>query len=128
MKTYAIIAQEPAAPKEGNQTQQQGSPFGMVLPLVLVLGVLYFLVFRPQRKKQQQQEKERQEMIGSLKKNDHVVTIGGLHGIVVAVSDEEVSIKVDEKNDIRVRVTREAIAKVVGREGEGADKEGGKAS
>ena len=58
-------------------------------------------------------------MLKALKKNDHVVSIGGIRGIVLNVTDEEVVVKVDEKGDVRIRFSREAISKVIGKDGEG---------
>ena len=56
-------------------------------------------------------------MLKNLTKSDHVLTIGGIHGIVASVTDTEVVLKVDEKSDARIRVIREAISKVVTEDG-----------
>lgn len=123
--TYAIIAEE-ASPQTAPQGQPatEGNPWTVFIMMGLVFVVFYFLLIRPQRKKEQERQKQREQMLASLKKSDHVVTIGGIHGIVSSVSADEVTIKVDEKSDVRLRVAREAIARVVGPEGEsgGSDK------
>lgn len=90
-------------------------------PLLLVFVVFYFLLIRPQRKKEKDRQHLREEMLKSLKKSDHIVTIGGIHGVVALVGEDEVTIKVDEKADVRLRVSRDAISRVVGDEGETGD-------
>jgi len=80
------------------QQQQQGSPFAMLLPLILLFLVFYFIFMRPQIKRQ----KELQAMIQSLKKGDKVVTSGGIIGTVVGVSEDKVTIKVGEGTKLEV--------------------------
>ena len=84
------------------------------LPLIIIFAIMYFLLIRPQ----QQKEKERQEMLTKIKKNDHVITTGGIHGIVAGVKDDEVTLKVDEAQNVKIRVARSAIAGIVGPSGE----------
>lgn len=97
--------------------QQGGEP--SPLPTLIMFGslfaIMYFLLWRPQ----QQKEGERQEMLKRLKKNDHVVTSSGIHGIVTSVKDDEVTLRVDDAQNVRIRFSRSAIASIVG-EGEGA--------
>ncbi len=80
-----------------------------LLPIGFMLLIFYFLLIRPQKK----QEKARKDMINSLKKNDKVVTIGGIHGIVANVRDKDITLKIDESGDVRIRVSRSAISRVV---------------
>ncbi|WP_028547707.1 preprotein translocase subunit YajC [Paenibacillus sp. UNC451MF] len=61
-------------------------------PLVLMFVVLYFLLIRPQQKRQ----KTRNMMLGNLKKGDKVVTIGGLHGTILELGDDTVVIRVND--------------------------------
>ena len=72
------------------------------LPLIIIFGIMYFLLIRPQQTK----EKERQAMLTKIKKNDHVITTGGIHGIVAGVKDDEVTLKVDEAQNVRIRFAR----------------------
>jgi preprotein translocase subunit YajC len=97
----------------------QGGIFssGGLLLMVAVFAVLYLLLIHPQRKKEKDRQKQREAMLKNLAKNDHVMTIGGLHGIVASVTDTEVVLKVDEKSDTKMRFTREAISKVVTEDG-----------
>jgi preprotein translocase subunit YajC len=76
-------------------------------PLVLVFIIFYFLLIRPQQKK----VKDHREMLGKLKKNDEVVTSGGIYGKVVGLSDTVVTLEVAP--NVRVRVQRPQIAAVV---------------
>ncbi len=84
-----------------------GDFIGMILPLVLIMGVFYFLLIRPQQRKM----REHQEMLKKVAKGDTVVTTGGLIGKVVkVVDDSELQVEIGE--NIRVRVLRSGIADV----------------
>lgn len=89
-----------------------GGGIAQLLTLFLPLIVLfYFLVLRPQRR----QQEARVQMLSNLKKNDHVVTIGGLHGTIVQVKREtdRVTLKVDETGNTRIDFDLSAVARVV---------------
>jgi preprotein translocase subunit YajC len=88
-----------------------GSPLGIVPGLLVVAVLFYFLMIRPERRKQA----THRALLDGLKKNDRVVTIGGIHGVVVNVQREanEVTIKVDEGTNTKLRVDFTAIARVV---------------
>ncbi|MFA6844604.1 MAG: preprotein translocase subunit YajC [Sphaerochaetaceae bacterium] len=73
----------------------------------LIIVIFYFLMIRPQKKK----DKEAQEMISRMKKGDKVVSIGGIHGTVVAVKESTVVVKVDDNT--RIEFTKNAINAVV---------------
>ena len=78
----------------------------------IVIGVLfYFLLIRPERRKRT----EVSQMLDNLKKNDHVVTIGGIYGVVINAQkgSEDVTIRVDDGNNTKLRVLRTAISRVV---------------
>jgi preprotein translocase subunit YajC len=94
------FAQDAAAPDMGSGLLMQ------MLPLVLVLVVFYFLLIRPQ----QQARKRHMDMVAALKKNDIVVTSGGLIGKVKSVADDEV--RVELSPNVEVRVVRATIAEV----------------
>jgi preprotein translocase subunit YajC len=79
---------------------------GSFLPLILMGAVFYFLIFRPQM----QQRKRMQEMLAAIKKNDVIVTQGGLIGKVRSVADDEVRVELGP--NVEVRVVRSAIAEV----------------
>ena len=108
METLAYAAQAPSG---------GGSPLtSMLFPLILMFVIFYFLLIRPQQKKQRQH----QEMLKNLKKGDRVITSGGLYGVVVKVTDKDVILEVADK--VNLRFTLGAIGTV--REKEGAGKTG----
>jgi preprotein translocase subunit YajC len=85
---------------------------GPMLPMILVIFFLfYFLMIRPQSKERQ----KRQDMLGNVKKNDRVLTIGGIYGVVMNVHREadEVVLKVDETNNTKLRVSLSSLARVL---------------
>jgi preprotein translocase subunit YajC len=69
-----------------------GGIWGMLLPFVLMFAVFYFLLIRPQQKKQ----KTRNLMLNQLKKGDKIVTIGGLHGTIQEITDDIVVLRVND--------------------------------
>jgi preprotein translocase subunit YajC len=82
------------------------------LPIVAIGLVFYFLVIGPANK----QRKKQQEMLGTLKKGDRVVTTGGIYGTIQGVEPEAVYLKIAE--NVKVKVTRSAISGVVTGESE----------
>jgi preprotein translocase subunit YajC len=84
--------------------------------MVIIFGLMWFMFIRPQRK----QEASRRAMIAGVRKNDRIVTTGGILGVVTNVKeqDEEVTIKIDEARDVKVRVLRNNIAAVLNRKDE----------
>ena len=83
-------------------------------PLILIGFLFYFLLMRPQKKEQAR----RRMMLSGIKKNDRVVTAGGIYGVVtnVRAEDDEVTIKVDETTNTKLRVTLSSIGRVLGEE------------
>jgi len=69
-----------------------GGLMTMLLPFIIMFAVFYFLLIRPQQKRQ----KARNQMLASLKKGDKVVTIGGLHGTIVELTDDKVVLRVND--------------------------------
>lgn len=87
-------------------TSGAASPLLQLFPFVLIIGIMYLLIFRPQ----QQQAKEHQKMLAALAKNDDVVTSGGIHGTVVNVKDKTVIIRVDD--NARLEVEKNCIVRI----------------
>ncbi len=85
----------------------QPNPLAMLFPFVMMFGIFYLLVFRPQS----QARKTHERMLKQLKKHDEVVTTGGLFGTVVNVKEETVTLRIDE--NVRVEVERTAITRLV---------------
>ena len=80
-----------------------------LVPLVLVLIVFWWMMSRGRSKERHKYE----QMLSALKKNDRVQTIGGILGTVVDVRDNEVVLKVDETNNVKMRFNRTAIKEVI---------------
>ncbi len=97
-----------AAP--AGQGQGQGSAMGMLFPLIIMIPIFYLLVFRPQQKKQ----KQFQQMLAQLKKNDKVVTSSGIHGLIVALKESTLSLKISD--NVKIEVDKSSIARVIGTE------------
>jgi len=79
---------------------------GSILPFVLMFAVFYFLLIRPQQRKQ----KHRSAMLNQLKKGDKVVTIGGMHGTILEISDDVVVLRVNDTT--KVTFDRSAVNNV----------------
>ena len=108
-----VLAQEQPGP--------QGSPFGaLMLPMLAILFLWYFLILRPQRRDQV----KREEMLRSLKKNDRVVTIGGVIGTVANLSADgkEVTLKVDDNT--RIKFLRSSIQTILTEDSDESGKSG----
>ena len=73
------------------------SPLAGFFPILLIFAIFYFLLIRPQQK----QQKKHREMISHLSKNDEVVTNGGIHGTVVNLDEETVTLRVDDNTRIK---------------------------
>lgn len=86
----------------------------IIVYMAAIFGIVYFLLIRPSRKK----EKNRIEMLKNIKKNDRVITSGGIYGIVTAVGDNEITLKIDETNNVRVRFALNHIIGIVPKKGE----------
>lgn len=97
----------PADPSGGGP-----SPFSMLLPLLGMLAIFYFLLIRPQQKRQ----KEMHKMIGALKKGDKVVTASGLIGTVAGLRDDVIVVKLAD--NVKVEMLKNAITAVTGHEAE----------
>jgi preprotein translocase subunit YajC len=102
---------------------QRPGLFGGMLPAMIGIMILYFFLFmRPQR----QRDTAHRSLLENLKKNDRVVTIGGIYGTVTNVQREsdDVTLKVDEATNAKLRVTFSSIARVITED----DAEGSKAA
>lgn len=82
----------------------------MVLPLVLMGAVFYFMLIRPQRKK----DKKVKDMLAALKPGDRITTIGGIYGTIVSIKDETITLAIGQKNaaPTEMTVARWAIRQV----------------
>ncbi len=127
---FGLLAQEGAAVPAGGAVPVGGpavdgaaqNPGGLGVlfenPLFLIgplFFLFYFIVLAPEKKR----KRKEQQMLSQIGKNDRVVTAGGIHGVVVAARPESevVTIRIDDKQNVRIRVNRSAIAKVAGETG-----------
>ncbi len=113
--TAVLFAQEAgagaAAGKGGGEPLQL---LPSLLPIIAICVLFYFLLIRPQRREQSR----RQTMLDAVKKNDRVLTAGGIYGVVTNIHREadEVTIKVDEATNTKLRLTLSSITRVLGDE------------
>ena len=83
-------------PPEG--TEEGGFDWTIIIFLLLIFGVFYFLLIRPQRRRQKQHD----ELVQELRRGDKVITSGGIYGVIESISDESVVLKVESGTTIRV--------------------------
>ena len=84
----------------------QPNVFVQFLPLVFLFVIFYFLIIRPQQKKQ----KDHTDMIAKLDKNDEVVTAGGVHATVISVGDKTVILRIAD--NVKIEVERSSISQL----------------
>jgi preprotein translocase subunit YajC len=105
----------PAAPAGPGGPATPAEPGGatMWLPQILMFGaiglIFWFLIIRPQSKA----EKERRAMLEAIQKKDRVVTSGGLLGTVADLRDDEITLRISESPDVKVRVRRTSVVEVL---------------
>lgn len=90
-------------------------------PIILMVVIFYFLLWRPQKK----QQKHRQEMLDSLKAGAKVVTAGGLMGTIISLHQDYLIVRIADK--VEVKVTRNAVTQVLGKDDKAEDKKARKA-
>ena len=101
MFPFVSVAYAQSAGEESSQ-----SPFFQFIPLVLILGVFWFLIIRPQQKK----KKEHLLMVDSLKKGAKVVTNEGIFGTIIKVGDDRVTLEVASK--VQIQFERQQVARM----------------
>jgi len=82
------------------------NPIVALVPYLLIFGIFYFLVIKPQK----EQQKNFQKMLNDLKKNDEIVTSGGIHGTIVNIKEKTLTIRIDD--NVKVEIDRAAVARV----------------
>ena len=108
--TTTTTATDPKSPEQ--QTQPSGFPLMQYIPFILIFVVMYLILFRGPRKKQQQHK----QMVQTLSKNDKVRTIGGIIGTVVDIKGDEVTLKIDESNNTKIKIASSAIGRNVSKD------------
>lgn len=106
MNFIFLMSAAPAA--EGGA---QPNPLFQLFPFVLMFLIFWFMIIRPQRKRQ----KEMEEMINNLKIHDHVITSGGIYGTIVNIKKEKniVVIRIDETTNAKIEIQKSSIAGVI---------------
>ncbi|MDP3730476.1 MAG: preprotein translocase subunit YajC [Candidatus Omnitrophota bacterium] len=82
------------------------SPIVSLMPVIFIFIIFYFLLIRPQKKAQDELKK----MIAALKRNDEVITTGGIHGTVVNIKETAVTLKIDD--NVKIDVEKNCIARM----------------
>jgi len=113
---YESVTKSNGSPDVNAPADRKG-PLGGLLQsplifLLLMLVLFYFLIFRGPRKQQQQHRK----MIQSLRKNDRVRTIGGIIGTVVDIKEDEITLKIDESTNTKMKVSPSAIGRILSKD------------
>ena len=96
-----LAVQTPAAPQATN-------PMGSLIWMFLLIGIFWVVMILPQRK----QQKKRNEMLNALKKGDKVITVGGIHGEIIELDDEDIRFRIADK--VEVRMAKSAVSRVKG--------------
>jgi preprotein translocase subunit YajC len=84
-----------------------GGGIGFFVPFIFIFIIMYFVMFRPQKKRQEQQQK----LMASLKTGDRVVTNGGIHGLISNVKDTTVIVKVAD--NVKIELEKSAVTTVL---------------
>ena len=113
LSDLVMLAQAEAGPVLVDESRQEpGSPYTQLIPMVGIGVLFYFIVMRPQMKAQKDKRKQHEDLGENLKKNDKVVTVGGILGTVAEVTGDRVTLKTDDNT--RIRFTRSSIQEVLG--------------
>jgi len=101
---FYLVGMAYAAGANPQSQSSQPHPLSSLIPIILIFVVFYFLLIRPQRK----QQKEHAKMIENLKKNDEVITNGGIHGTIVAVKDNTFILRIAD--NVKIEIQKSYIA------------------
>jgi len=89
------------------QGATQGDPFSFLLPMVVIFAAFYFLLIRPQQKKQ----KAHTQLINNLKAGDEILTAGGVLGVITGISEHYAIVKISDNTEIKIQ--KSSVAQVV---------------
>lgn len=97
-QTQAAAPAAPAAAAPAGAAPQQGSLLMSMLPMLFIIGALYFIMIAPQRKKQ----KEHEKMLSALQSGDEIVTTGGIFGVITNVKEDRFVVRIADNTKIEV--------------------------
>jgi preprotein translocase subunit YajC len=103
----AVAPAETQAQAASVQAPQQPSMIGMALPFLIMLGIMYFLMIRPQQKR----VKEHQSLLSNLKTGDEVITSAGILGTIAGMSDKVVTLEVSK--NVQLKVLKSQVNQIV---------------
>jgi len=83
-----------------------GNPLLSFMPIIIIFVIFYFLLIRPQKKAQEDHKK----MVSALKKNDEVITNGGIHGTIVNVKETSVVLRIDD--NVKIEVQKNSVTTI----------------
>ena len=107
---HAIILAQDAPAPGGQKDAAPASGFGTMLPMLLIMfAIIYFLLIRPQSK----ERKKQQAMLESLKKNDQVLTQGGIFGTIASIEKDTGVVSLKVADNVRIKITRASIARKI---------------
>jgi len=109
-----------APPGMGGAEGESGSPIVAALPFVLIFGLFYFLILRPQRK----QSRQKEDMMKNIKRGDKVITAGGIHGRVVNTEEELLTIEIAK--GVNIQIDRANISALINQDKAETKQKGGK--
>ncbi len=89
---------------QGGAAGQGAGGFGGLIPIILMFVIFYFLLIRPQQKR----NKEHQAMIGNLKKGDRIITNGGIYGRITGMDESTLTVEIADR--VRVKVVRANVS------------------
>jgi preprotein translocase subunit YajC len=110
------------ASEGGGSQQPQGGGWDVMLMMLVPIILIFWLMSRSQKKK----ENERKDMLSRIKKGDHVITVGGLHGEVIRINEKEAVLLVDKSKNVELRFQRVSIAGLAGTKDEAGQNNGTK--
>ena len=89
------------------QGAPQAQPFGFLIPMIIIFAAFYFLLIRPQQKKQ----KAHAALVSNLKTGDEILTAGGILGVVTGISEHYAIVKISDNTEIKIQ--KSSVAQVV---------------
>ncbi|HWB14248.1 MAG TPA: preprotein translocase subunit YajC [Pirellulales bacterium] len=97
--------------------QEEGAPNPLVtaMPLITIVAIFFLYMMLVQRPAMKREQETRDTMLKNLKKNDRIVTTGGIYGVVtnIQLDADEITIRVDETTNTKIKITRSALQRVL---------------